>query len=389
MDKVAVSGTVNAGSIPVRGTIYYQIVFIYKYKERKFELKTKEYIEMIADTANDSISSKANKISPYNHFKVEMRQIYLAGGCFWGVEHYFRHLAGCLDTEVCYVNGQSDHTSYDEIKKTDHVEALKLSYNPNIISLNEILLHFFRIIDPCSVNRQGPDVGRQYRSGIYYAISPFMDKEKAIIRQVMTYIQSKYDRPLAVEVEELKNCVMAETYHQDYLLKNPQGYCHINSALIGLSLFPDKNFTKPDDEFLQQKLSILSYNVTQNAATEKPFSSEYEHNEKKGIYLNVVTGEPLFLSEDKYDAGCGWPSFTKAILTETLQYGSDFLAGYERIEVKTDKDSAHLGHVFTDGPEHRGGLRYCINGASLRFLAYEDMPGTIYEDYMVLFTPEI
>ena len=207
-----------------------------------------------------------------------MKKIYLAGGCFWGVQGYFKNLLGIEKTSVGYANGKTDSTDYNSIKSTDHVEAVEIEYNQNIIRLEEILLRLFKIIDPFSLNKQGNDIGRQYRTGIYY-----IDAEDVkVIEKVCKYIEEKYQKEIAVEVEKLNMYILAEDYHQDYLDKNPKGYCHINLDSVFLPVF-DKKYEKPELEKLKNTLSKLEFGVTQNSETEKPFSSELEDNYEKGI----------------------------------------------------------------------------------------------------------
>lgn len=302
--------------------------------------------------------------------------IYLAGGCFWGVEGYFRQIPGVLDTEVGYANGQTENTDYYKIAKTGHAEALKLTYDANRIHLAEILAHYFRIIDPTLLNQQGNDRGTQYRTGIYFTLP---EQEKVAL-EAMAVVASKFDQPLVVEVESLNNYDSAEDYHQEYLVKNPDGYCHINLHLASEPLYGA--FTKLSDEELKQNLSLLQYNVTQNAATEKPYSSSYDKFSEAGIYVDITSGRPLFSSDDKYDAGCGWPSFTMPITSEVVAYLNDNSYGYQRIEVRSKEADSHLGHVFEDGPRDAGGLRFCINGASLKFIPRAEMAAFGYGDYL-------
>ncbi len=305
-----------------------------------------------------------------------MREIYLAGGCFWGVEGYFSQIKGVNDTDVGYANGKSKTTNYEMLKSSDHAEALHLKYDKNQISLEEILMHFMRLIDPTSLNKQGNDIGRQYRTGIY-----FTDKnDEKIIKEFLALKQKDYKKPIVIEVESLKNFVKAEEYHQDYLAKNPNGYCHIDLNLAKKPLFDDR-FIAPSDEELKKKLSKISYEVTQKNATERPFSSEYDKFDKKGIYVDIVSGKPLFSSSDKFDAGCGWPSFSKPIVNDAVSYKQDNSHGMSRTEVRST--TSHLGHVFDDGLKEKGGLRYCINGASLKFIPYEKMKEQGYEEFMI------
>ena len=306
-----------------------------------------------------------------------IKEIYLAGGCFWGVEGYFRRIAGVVETDTGYANGTTDTTDYQRIHGTDHAETVKITYNTGVIALEELLEHYFRIIDPLSVNKQGNDVGRQYRTGIYYT-----DKKDApVIQAFLKRMQAKYARPLAVETEPLRNFVLAEDYHQDYLEKNPNGYCHINLNLASVPLHDEAKFQAPDAKKIKERLTPLQYSVTQEKATARPFTSEYDKFEGKGIYVDVVTGKPLFSSSDKYDAGCGWPSFTKPITSQAVDFTPDGSHGMNRVEVTSKTGGAHLGHVFDDGPQDKTGLRYCINGASLRFVPYEEMDAAGYGEY--------
>ncbi|MSN96341.1 peptide-methionine (R)-S-oxide reductase MsrB [Campylobacter sp. FMV-PI01] len=305
----------------------------------------------------------------------KMREIYLAGGCFWGVEGYFKKLDGVLKTDVGYANGNSNNTSYQILKDTNHAEALHLIYDEQKINLNDILRHFFRVIDPTSLNRQGNDIGTQYRTGIYTTDKKSLDIAKKFIEDE----QKNYDKKIVVEVEELRNFVIAEEYHQDYLDKNPGGYCHIDLNLANIPL--EKKYKIPSKKELKEKLSDISYSVTQENATEKPFSSEYDNFYEKGIYVDVVSGEPLFSSTDKFDAGCGWPSFSKPINEKMIQTKKDFSHMMIRTEVRSSQANSHLGHVFNDGPKDKGGLRYCINGASLEFIPFEKMDERGYGEY--------
>ncbi len=307
-----------------------------------------------------------------------VKEIYFAGGCFWGVEAYFNRVPGVQITETGYANGKTAKTTYHELAKTDHAETVRIIYDPATVSLEELLARYFKIIDPFSVNKQGNDTGRQYRTGIYYTDSA---SEKSV-RAFFDFMQKKYAQPLAVEVLALKHFVRAEEYHQGYLSKNPGGYCHIDLSLAEKPLYDESRFTVPRKEVLKKKLTQIQYNVTQNKATEVPHTSEYDRFFEKGIYVDVVTGKPLFSSSDKYDAGCGWPSFTKPITTFAVDYREDLSAGLTRTEVLSKTGGAHLGHVFNDGPRQKGGLRYCINGASLRFIPYADMEKEGYGDYM-------
>ena len=236
------------------------------------------------------------------------------------------------------------------------------------LSLEQLLVYYFMVIDPLSVNRQGNDRGIQYRTGIYYTA----DAQLPVIRAVYDREQEKAGAPLAVEVEPLHSFFSAEEYHQKYLDKNPGGYCHIPRRFFSLA-----------KEELRQRIGDLAFEVTQNAATERPFTGEYDDFFEKGLYVDIVSGEPLFTSMDKFNSGCGWPAFSKPIAREAV---TEHLShGMIRMEVRSRKADSHLGHVFTDGPAAAGGLRYCINSASLRFIPYGELDAQGYGAYRPLF----
>lgn len=314
--------------------------------------------------------------------------IYLAGGCFWGLEAYMQKLNGVEDAISGYANGKTENPSYYDLKTSGHAETVKVLYNPEIISLEDILAHYLRVVNPVSINKQGNDVGTQYRTGIYYTD----EAEKAIIENVLAKEQTKHDKPIAIEVEPLRQFYEAEEYHQDYLEKNPGGYCHIDLSLADKPLDKDEEpiidssrYIKPSDEELKKNLTDIQYDVTQNSATERAFSHEYHDSFKRGIYVDITTKEPLFSSTDKFESGCGWPSFSKPISKDVVKYFEDNSHFMHRTEVRSRSGNAHLGHLFNDGPKELGGQRYCINGASLEFIPYDeiDEKGYGYLKYLV------
>ena len=285
------------------------------------------------------------------------------------MEEYFSRISGVLQTSVGYANGQVETTNYQLIKETDHAETVQVVYDEKVVSLREILLYYFRVIDPLSVNQQGNDRGRQYRTGIYYLEEADLPTINTVVREQELLL----GRKIAVEVEKLRHYILAEDYHQDYLKKNPGGYCHIDVRDAEKPLIDAANYEKPSQAALRESLSEESYRVTQEAATEAPFSNAYDQTFEEGIYVDITTGEPLFFAKDKFASGCGWPSFSRPISKELIHYYQDLSHGMERIEVRSRSGNAHLGHVFTDGPQELGGLRYCINSASLRFIAKDEM----------------
>lgn len=337
--------------------------------------------------------------------KKDMKTIYLAGGCFWGTEKFFSLVHGVIESEVGYANSNVADPTYREVctGRTGAAETVKVVYNPNEISLPFLLNLYYKTIDPTSLNKQGNDRGTQYRTGIYYTDPA----ERPIIEKSLEQLQQHYNKPLAIEVGPLKNFYPAEDYHQDYLDKNPGGYCHINPGLFRLARevrdttlleqkaaqnidtaqntgSMERTYTKPSDKELREKLTPLQYEVTQNAATERPYSNEYDKEFRPGIYVDIVTGEPLFLSTDKFESGCGWPAFSKPITADVIKGYVDRSHGMNRIEVRSKSGDSHLGHVFNDGPAETGGLRYCINSASLKFIPLADMKKEGYGDLIPL-----
>lgn len=300
-----------------------------------------------------------------------MNTIYLAGGCFWGVEGYFKRIEGVKGTTCGYANGRTENPSYEDVCRHDtgHAETVKVDFDDEVISLEDLLIYYFRIIDPVSVNKQGNDVSTQYRTGIYYTD----ESQLPVIKAAIEREQRKYNEKIAVEVLPIENFYSAEEYHQDYLDKNPNGYCHINLGLADEPIVRSEKYKRKNDEELKENLTPLQYDVTVNAATERPFDNEFNSNFERGIYVDITSGEPLFFSTDKFESGCGWPSFSKPIQKDLVKYSEDLSLGRRRIEVRSNVADAHLGHVFDDGPSELGGLRYCINSAALRFIPLDKM----------------
>ncbi|SSY80985.1 Peptide methionine sulfoxide reductase MsrA/MsrB [Alysiella crassa] len=307
------------------------------------------------------------------------KTIYLAGGCFWGVEAYFQRIRGVVATRVGYANGKTENPTYEDVcrRHTGHAETVEIVYDDNLLNLQTLLQYFFRIINPTSLNQQGNDVGEQYRTGVYYLDSA----DEKIIAAALAAEQRKYPQPIVVENLPLQRFDSAEEYHQDYLHKNPNGYCHIDVRLADFPVYAAE-FVKPSDEILRQTLTDEQYYVTQQNGTERPFSHEYDHLFARGLYVDIVSGEPLFSSRDKFDSGCGWASFSQPVSPDSLVQQLDLSHNMRRVEVRSGAADSHLGHVFPDGLPERGGLRYCINGASLRFVPYDEMAAQGYADWL-------
>ncbi|QOR35397.1 peptide-methionine (R)-S-oxide reductase MsrB [Clostridium sp. 'deep sea'] len=327
------------------------------------------------------LKPKSKQINNYVVEEQNKQEIYLAGGCFWGVEAYFSRVKGVYETTVGYANGTTENPTYEEIARTGHVETVHVKYDKSIVSLAVLLHHFFNIIDPTLKNKQGNDVGTQYQVGIFYNSEVHLP----VIKEALKREQKKYTKPLVVDIKPLQNYYLAEEYHQKYLEKNPKGYCHIDISSVANISDKDSNnkYNKPSDDKLREKLTDIQYKVTQQNATERPYDNEYNNFSKKGIYVDIVTGEPLFLSKDKFNSGCGWPSFTRAI-KDSVTEKKDKSHGMNRTEIRSKFGDSHLGHVFNDGPQSKGGMRYCINSASLRFVPLEKMVEQGYEDFVSL-----
>lgn len=298
------------------------------------------------------------------------KKVWFGGGCFWGVQEYFSRLPGVLATRTGYANSRVADPDYKTVctGRTGAVEAVEVAYDPAKISLEYLVECLFAIIDPFSLNRQGNDVGTQYRTGIYYD----GEEEEARLKKALAFMQGLAGRPLAVELLPLQNFYPAEEYHQDYLKKNPGGYCHIDlGKKPPLPGAPDAHaWARPADDLLRKKLTPMQYAVTQEGVTEPAFSGEHWNRHEPGIYVDVVTGEPLFASSAKFDSGTGWASFTRPIGKGHVTGRVDDSHGMRRIEARSARGDSHLGHIFPDGPT---GLRYCINDAALRFIPLGEM----------------
>ena len=294
----------------------------------------------------------------------EKNTIYLAGGCFWGLEMLMQSIPGVIDAESGYANGtgKSD-AKYSIITggRTGFRETVKVTYDPDEVSLDALLLAYFYVIDPTVANRQGNDVGSQYQTGVYYT----NDEAKETVERIAAIERGRSKR----------------------FEKNPMGYCHIprdEIELFSTLRIDPGDYAKPAAEAIRDKLTAEQYKVTQESGTEAPFANEFWDKFEKGIYVDIVTGEPLFSSTDKFESGCGWPAFSKPIEGPSVVELEDNSHGMRRTEVRSRAGDSHLGHVFTGDPESPNGVRYCINSASLRFvpLARLEEEGYGYLSYL-------
>ena len=309
----------------------------------------------------------------------EKRVIYLAGGCFWGMEKLMQSIPGVLDAESGYANGTGERDAdYKTVctGKTGFRETVKVTYDPARVSLDQLLFAYFEVVDPTAVNRQGHDTGTQYQAGIYYADA----ESQAIVEHVSAIERARTPR-FSVEIGPLVNFFPAEEYHQNYLDKNPNGYCHIpfaEIARLSKGTIDAGRYRKPEETKIRETLSPEQFAVTQQSATEPPFTSEFYGSKARGLYVDIVTGEPLFTSDDMYHSSCGWPSFTKPIEPSVVVERTDSSHCMRRVEVRSRAGDSHLGHVFEGDAESPNGIRYCINGASLRFVPFEELESQGY-----------
>ncbi|WP_432694274.1 peptide-methionine (S)-S-oxide reductase MsrA [Priestia aryabhattai] len=308
-----------------------------------------------------------------------------AGGCFWCMVKPFDEQPGIIKVVSGYTGGHKENPTYKEVcsETTGHYEAVQITFDPEVFPYEKLLELYWPQIDPTDAGGQFADRGDSYRTAIFY----HNEHQKTLAEESKQQLEAsgRFSEPIATQILPVKPFYEAEEYHQGYYKKNKFRYAMYRRG-SGRDRFIKENWKDfGHDEQLKTTLTPIQYEVTQNDATEPPFRNEFWDHTEDGIYVDIVSGEPLFSSTDKYDAGCGWPSFTKAINKDEVKENMDVSHNMVRTEVRSKTANSHLGHLFDDGPQDAGGLRYCINSAALRFVPKEDLEKEGYGEYAVLF----
>lgn len=305
-----------------------------------------------------------------------------SGGCFWCMVKPFDQYDGVSKVVSGYIGGHLKNPTYEQVcsDTTGHIEAVQITYDDNIISYNELLDIFWKQIDPTDIGGQFNDRGHKYKTAIFY----HDENQKEIAEKSKKDLENsnKFDKKIVTEIIPATTFYKAEDYHQYYYKKNPIHYNMYYKGSGRKDFIKNTWNNKYDKKELKNRLTPLQYEVTQNDKTEPAFNNEYYDNKEDGIYVDIVSGEVLFSSKDKFDSGCGWPSFSKPIDKSSIKEDFDFSHGMIRVEVRSTEADSHLGHVFDDGPIELGGIRYCINSASLKFIPKHKMIEEGYKEYL-------
>jgi peptide methionine sulfoxide reductase msrA/msrB len=321
----------------------------------------------------------------------------LAGGCFWCIEGAFDGRPGVIDAVSGYSGGKEPNPTYEQVGSgaTGHLEAVQVTFDPSKITYAQVLDVYWKQINPTDAGGQFADRGPQYKTAIFV----LNEQQRKVAEASKAALEKSgwFDAPIVTPILPAGPFYRAEEYHQDYARKHTVGYKaykqgsgrepYIEKTWKDKPEIPAKpeGFVKPSEAELKKKLSAMQYACTQEDATERPFANEYWDNKEPGIYVDVVSGEPLFSSTDKFDSGTGWPSFTKPLDPENVVQKKNEGLGYLAAEVRSQSGDSHLGHVFDDGPKDAGGLRYCINSAALRFIPVSKLEAEGYGEYRKLF----
>ncbi|TYS17994.1 peptide-methionine (R)-S-oxide reductase MsrB [Rossellomorea vietnamensis] len=314
--------------------------------------------------------------------KPQYEKATFAGGCFWCMVSPFDEREGIKEIVSGYTGGGTENPSYKEVVsgQTGHREAVQIVFDPEVFPYEELLELYWQQIDPTDDGGQFSDRGSAYTTAIYY----HNEKQMAVAEKSKRDLQEsgKFQNLIATEILPAQAFYPAEDYHQEFYKRNNFRY-ELYRRGSGRQEFLKEHWPK-DTSHLKEKLTEIQYQVTQENGTEPPFENEYWNNEREGIYVDIVSGEPLFTSKDQYDSGCGWPSFTKPVMSASVKEKYDLSHRMTRVEVRSREADSHLGHVFEDGPG-KNGLRYCINSAALRFIPVKDLDKEGYGDFKILF----